>query len=188
MYPVLYRTYQMVLAYVLTGKSKDYGPGKADDFKNAPEGFDSVCGTEMNQKVYPVQKAARANDRLASALLRFGHIYGRQFALFQSDNIYPAYIVRYRMNPAEAQMHRADVVCTAKTARFVVKGQIVWQREGLGIAFVVLSSTSLEVKGKWEFNPWSRDRGDRDAAQVCECIAKKIAPEDIVLIAVTWFV
>ena len=174
---------------MLTGKSKDYGPTKADDLRHAPDGFDSVCGTEVDQMVYPVQKAATLKEEgLAWAMLHFGDHYGRQFAVFRPDNIYPAYVLRYRMSPVEARMHRAEVVCTAKSARFIVQGQVIWQPEVSGIALVVLDSTSLEVKRKSIFDPWSRERGDHDAVQLCEYIANKVAPEDVVLIAVTRFV
>ena len=177
----------MILAYVLTGKSKDYGPAKADDLRHAPDDFDSVCGTEMDQKVYPVQKAARANERLASKMLHLGHDYGRQFVVFRSDNIYPAYVVKYRINPDEAQMHRAEVVCTAKSVLFVVQGQVICEYERSGIAIVVLDSASLELKGTSMFDPWSRERGEQDAVQLCQYIENKIHPEDVVLIAVTRF-
>ena len=45
----------------------------------APEGFDSVCGTEKDQKVLPVQAAAGLGDKVAAALLEKGKVYGKQF-------------------------------------------------------------------------------------------------------------
>ena len=189
----------MILAYALTGKSKDYGPTKADELRRAPDGFDSVCGTEMNQKVFPVQKKAALKEKLASALLDFGDRYGRQFAVFRSDNLYPAYVVRYQMNPDEARMHRAEVVSTGKSVKFIVKGEVIWQEEVSGIALVVLDSTSLEMKRKLKCDPWIRERklkcdpwiregGYLAAARLCDYIAEKVDAEDIVLMAITRFV
>ena len=172
---------------MLTGKSKDYGPRKAADLKHAPGDFDSVSGTEMHQKVLPVQKAAMLNDRLAADMLSSGHVYGRQFALFRPDHIYPAYVVKYQMNPTEARAHRVEVACTAKVARFTVKGEIVWQHEGPGIAFVVVDNTSLKVKGKRAFDPWSPDKGDHGAVRLCEFVTGEIGAEDVVLVA-AWYV
>ena len=43
--------YTLILAQVLTGRSKDFGPSWAPDLSLEPDGFHSVCGTEADQKV-----------------------------------------------------------------------------------------------------------------------------------------
>ena len=60
-----------------------------------PEGFDSVCGTEADQQVAPVQAAATGGDNMAKVLLRKGDVYGRQFVVFLSNQAYPTYVVTY---------------------------------------------------------------------------------------------
>ena len=61
----------------------------------APDDFDSVCGTEDDQKVPPVQLFAARGDPMAKTLLKHGHVYGQQFVVYQSCQAYPAYVVSY---------------------------------------------------------------------------------------------
>ena len=61
----------------------------------APEGFDSVCGTEGDQQVVPVQTAATAGDNMAKVLLRKGDVYGKQYVVYLSNQAYPTYVVTY---------------------------------------------------------------------------------------------
>ena len=61
----------------------------------APEGFHSVCGTENNQKVPPVEWTAGRGDRMAKTLLEKGDMYGKQFVVFESYQAYPMYVVTY---------------------------------------------------------------------------------------------
>merc|ERR1712032_886084 len=74
---------------------EDYGSKFATDLQMAPEGFDSVCGTERDQKVPPVQLFAKRGDPMAKTLLKHGHVYGRQFSVYLSCQAYPAYVVYY---------------------------------------------------------------------------------------------
>ena len=46
--------YTLILAHVLTGRSKDFGPSWAPDLSLEPTGYHSVCGTEADQQVPPV--------------------------------------------------------------------------------------------------------------------------------------
>ena len=61
----------------------------------APDGFHSVCGTESDQQVPPVQTLANSGDRMAKTLLEKGDVYGKQFVTFESNQAYPAYVVTY---------------------------------------------------------------------------------------------
>ena len=61
----------------------------------APAGFDSVCGTELNQQVLPVQMAAAEGDAMAKTLLDKGDVYGKQFVVFETYQAYPTYVVTY---------------------------------------------------------------------------------------------
>ena len=61
----------------------------------APEGFDSVSGTESDQQVPPVKLSAGNGDRMAQALLEKGDVYGKQFVVFESNHAYPMYVVTY---------------------------------------------------------------------------------------------
>ena len=67
----------------------------------APEGFDSVCGTESDQQVPPVKYFAARGDRMAQALLDKGDVYGKQFVTFESNRAYPAYVVTYNHCPTD---------------------------------------------------------------------------------------
>ena len=49
--------YTLILAQVLTGRSKDFGPSWAPDLSLEPTGYHSVCGTEADQQVPPVVSA-----------------------------------------------------------------------------------------------------------------------------------
>ena len=46
--------YTLILAQVLTGRSKYFGPSWAPDLSLEPTGYHSVCGTEADQQVPPV--------------------------------------------------------------------------------------------------------------------------------------
>ena len=75
----------------------------------APEGFDSVSGTESDQQVPPVKLSAGNGDRMAQALLEKGDVYGKQFVVFESNHAYPMYVVTYTCPddlppPGEAQV------------------------------------------------------------------------------------
>ena len=61
----------------------------------APEGFHSVCGTESDQKVPPVQFSAAQGDQMAKVMLEKGDVFGKQFVVFLSYQAYPAYVVTY---------------------------------------------------------------------------------------------
>ena len=61
----------------------------------APDGFDSVCGTESDMQVPLVQLPAARGDLMAKMLLKNGHVYGQQFVVYQSCQAYPAYVVSY---------------------------------------------------------------------------------------------
>ena len=61
----------------------------------APKGFDSVCGTESDQKVPPVELSAAKGDQMAKVMLERGDLYGKQFVVFLSYQAYPAYVVTY---------------------------------------------------------------------------------------------
>ena len=63
----------------------------------APAGFDSVCGTELNQQVLPVQMAAAEGDAMAKTLLDKGDVYGKQFVVFETYQAYPTYVVTYAL-------------------------------------------------------------------------------------------
>ena len=68
-----------------------------------PEGFDSVSGTEKNQRVVPVKFHARTRgDNLARFLLDKGDVYGKQFVVFLSCQAYPSYVVTYTYNEDSA--------------------------------------------------------------------------------------
>ena len=61
----------------------------------APPGFDSVCGTESNQRVPVLQLAAARGDKMAKTLVTNGDVYGKQFVVYDSCQAYPAYVVTY---------------------------------------------------------------------------------------------
>ena len=61
----------------------------------APPDFDSVCGTESDQKVPLVQIPAARGDKMAKRLLTKGDVYGKQFVIYDSCHVYPAYVVFY---------------------------------------------------------------------------------------------
>ena len=48
------KEYELILAQVFTGHSKDFGSSWAPDLSLEPTGYHSVCGTESDQKVPPV--------------------------------------------------------------------------------------------------------------------------------------
>ena len=57
--------------------------------------FDSVCGTESNQRLPVVTFAAAKGDLMARMMRTNGHIYGKQFVVYESCQAYPAYVVTY---------------------------------------------------------------------------------------------
>ena len=61
----------------------------------APEGFDSVCGTESDQQVAPVKYFDKRGDSMAQTLLTKGDVYGKQFVVFKFCQAYPTYVVTY---------------------------------------------------------------------------------------------
>jgi hypothetical protein len=174
--------FQLLVVYVLTGHSKDYGPKKAAELKHAPPGYDSVSGTEMHQRVFPVEKAAKT-DRMAARLLGSGHIYGRQFAVFRNDRAYPAYVVTYKMDPVAAQSHRVEVRCGTRraAAHFEVKGQAVWDVDQFEIALLALRCDSLKPRCKARFDPWTNAD---DGAKLVAFVRDSVAPDDVVLVAI----
>ena len=79
----------------------------------APEGFDSVCGTEADQQVQPVQAAATGGDNMAKELLRKGDVYGKQFVVFLSNQAYPTYVVTYTVpDDSEASFNSSPTQVT----------------------------------------------------------------------------
>ena len=87
--------HKLILARVFTGRSKDYGAKWAPHLRSAPPGFDSVCGSESRQRVFPVMWSALRGDRMAKTLLKDGDVYGKQFVAYDFYQAYPAYVVTY---------------------------------------------------------------------------------------------
>ena len=79
--------HQVILARVLTGKSKDYGREWNNQLRSAPAGYDSVSGTESDQQVAPVKVPAGLGDTMAQELLKRGGLYGRQFVVFKNSQV-----------------------------------------------------------------------------------------------------
>ena len=61
----------------------------------APDGFDSVSGTEANQQVLRVTFPAWRGDQMAKMLLAKGDVFGKQYVVYDSCQAYPAYVVTY---------------------------------------------------------------------------------------------
>ena len=84
-----------------------------------PEGFDSVCGTESNQRLPVVKFNAKKGDLMARLMLTNGHIYGKQYVVFESCQAYPAYVVTYTCPDTynvKPEMSRMQVPMTTSDA------------------------------------------------------------------------
>ena len=75
------------------------------------------------------QMAAKAKDPLAKRLLQNGNRFGRQHVVFQARHSYPAYVVKYRLEPddAIAKLPVVKVQSSPKWVSVTVAGEIVYR-------------------------------------------------------------
>ena len=72
--------------------------------------------------------AALVNNGVAKRLLENGDRFGRQYVVFQSRHVYPAYVVRYRMAPdADADRHVVRVESSKQYVSVTCGGQCIYK-------------------------------------------------------------
>eukprot|EP00040_Diaphanoeca_grandis_P036242 m.230481 g.230481 ORF g.230481 m.230481 type:complete len:151 (-) comp33580_c2_seq20:58-510(-) len=92
---------QLLLAKVVLGNIKDYGPIIPDRCAAIePEGYHSVSGTEEDMEFLRHSKHTMLEQKewtpVVQKLVDNGKEFGRQYVVHRSDRVYPAYLVTYR--------------------------------------------------------------------------------------------
>ena len=123
--------------------------------------------------------AALKNDGLAKALLQNGNRFGRQHVVFQSNQAYPAYVVRYRMLPATAAVHAVRVMSSTSRISVAVGNRCVYQdTPGHSFVVVVVNITTRQNEQATLFNIHEATRAD---AMID--VMSRLSEDEIVVVA-----
>ena len=92
-----------ILAAVALGRVKDYGEQLCDSLERAPDGYDSVSGTEDDLNIVQVTNRCKWYPEWQldlAPLKEKGREFGRQHVIFHESQVTPRFIIRYRRKRA----------------------------------------------------------------------------------------